>query len=215
MTVLKVVTGVAALGLAGATAVLYAGFGAFLPWREAAEAERLAALAGVRAGQTVAEIGAGGGRFTVAMATRVGEAGRVYSTELDEARRADIRTRADAAGLRNVTVVEGAPHRTNLPDGCCDVVFMRNVYHHVQDPEAFAASVRRAVRPNGRVVVMDFDPGSLWFHGGRPDGASDRRPGHGVSRAAAIAEFRAAGFRLEHEAPRWSQPMWLVMFRPE
>ncbi|MCA1562086.1 MAG: class I SAM-dependent methyltransferase [Acidobacteria bacterium] len=121
--------------------------------------------------------------------------------------------RVSASGVSNVTIVEGAPRETNLPDACCDVVFLRNVYHHVQEPEAFAASIRRAVRPGGRVVVIDFEPGALWLHGGRPSDTAARRPGHGVARADARAEFERAGFRVEQEIPRWGGPMWLLSFR--
>jgi hypothetical protein len=59
---------------------------------------------------------------------------------------------------------------------------------------------------------MDFEPGALWFHGGRPAEASGRRPGHGIGRGDAIAELRAAGFEVEREVPRWAGPMWLVLF---
>ena len=212
MTVLRWAAIVVGIGLAAAVTAAYAAFGAFLPWREESEAERLARVARVVPGQSVAEIGAGTGRFTVAMARKVGTAGKVFSTELDPDRRRAIRDRAAAAGLRNVTVVEAGAGATNLPDLCCDVVFLRNVYHHVQQPERFAAAIARAVKPDGVILVLDFEPGALWLHGGKPDAAS-RRPGHGVSRQDAIAELRAAGFEVRLEVPRWSGPMWLVMLQ--
>jgi hypothetical protein len=93
------------------------------------------------------------------------------------------------------------------------MLLLRNVYHHVQDPQAFARALRRAVRDDGRLVVIDFDTGALWFHGGRPGDTSVRRPGHGVDRAAAIAELSAAGFQLECQIRDWSGPMWLAIFR--
>ena len=111
-----------------------------------------------------------------------------------------------------MTVLEAAAGATNLPDACCDVVFLRNVYHHIRQPERFAASIARAVKPEGAIVVIDFEPGALWLHGGKPDDAS-RRPGHGVSRQDAVAEFRSAGFEPRLEVPRWSGPMWLILLR--
>ena len=212
MTVLRVAGLVAAIGLTAAAAAAYAAFGAFLPWREQAEVVRLAGVVNVRPGQTVAEIGAGTGRFTAAMARMVGNSGRVFSTELDAERRRQIAERVTSNGLRNVTVLEAAAAATNLPDACCDVVFLRNVYHHVQEPERFAASVARAIKPGGAAVVIDFEPGSLWLHGGSPDDAI-RRPGHGVSRQDAIREFRTAGFEPRQDIPDWSGPMWLVVFQ--
>jgi SAM-dependent methyltransferase len=147
------------------------------------------------------------------MAAKVGPAGHVYATEMSERSRDAIRARASGAGLKNVTVLTGAPDATNLPPACCEVIFLRNVYHHVREPDAFARSLRAAVRPGGRVAVLDFEPGELWFHGGRPDDTSERRPGHGVSRADVIAELSNAGLVLEQEIARWSGPMWLLLFR--
>ena len=213
MTVMKIVGLTAIAGVAVGSMVLYAAFGAFLPWNERAEADRLAQLIGIRDGQTIAEIGAGSGRFAAVMAAKVGPAGRVYATELSGRSRDAIRARASGAGLQNVTVLAGAAGATNLPPACCDVVFLRNVYHHVREPDAFARSLGASVRPGGRLAVLDFEPGDLWFHGGRPGDTSERRPGHGVSRADVIAELTAAGLVLEQEIPRWSGPMWLLLFR--
>jgi SAM-dependent methyltransferase len=210
MTMWKLAAAFIGLGVAGTGAVLYAGFGAFLPWREAAEVAKLTKLAGVREGQIVGEIGAGGGRFSLALAETVGARGRVYASELAGPSYDALSARL--AGISNITVVRAEREKTNLPDACCDVVLMRNVYHHVTNPDRFLAAVKRALRPDGRVIVIDFGPGALWFHGGRPGDASERRPGHGVSQAAAAAEFEAAGFRLETSQPRWSRPMWLSLY---
>jgi SAM-dependent methyltransferase len=210
MTMLRWVGVVAVLGVAGGLTTLYAAFGAFLPWREDAEAERLALVLGVTSGQRIAEIGAGPGRLTVALARKVGPAGHVFSTELDPARREEIAVRTASAGVSNVTVVEGLPAATNLPDACCDAIVMRAVYHHIQDPEAFAASVARALRANGLVAIIDFAPGTLWLHGGAAGG--QRRRGHGVSRDDTIAELQGAGFVVRQQVAEWSRPLWLLVF---
>src|SRR5262245_4935722 len=209
MTTWKLAAVLVGLGAGGTGAVLYAGFGAFLPWRENAEVARLTKLAGVREGQTIGEIGAGGGRFSLALAQAVGDRGRVYASELAGPTYDALSARV--AGIPNITVVKAERESTNLPDACCDVLLMRNVYHHVTNPERFLASVNPALRPGGRVIVIDFEPGALWFHGGRPGDASERRPGHGVSQTAAAAEFQVTGFRVETSLPRWSRPMWLMV----
>jgi SAM-dependent methyltransferase len=212
MTVVRI-AGIAVLvGLAGIAAFAYAAFGAFLPWRETAEAGKLAGLAGLGEGAAVADIGAGGGRFTELIARRVGPTGRVYATEIDAPVRDALRAHVEESGLEQVTVIEAGRDSTNLPDGCCDLVLLRAVYHHIGEPDAFARSLRRAVRPGGRLAIVDFEPGALWFHGGRPDEASGRRPGHGVSRAHVQAELESAGFRLEREIPHWNGPLWLMLF---
>lgn len=203
----RVLTIAGTAGVVVLGAVLYVRFGAFLPWREDAEAIRLGDLAGVKPGSAVAEIGAGSGRFTYAMARRVGSQGKVLATELDTRQLKALQAGARERRLEHVTVVESAPSRTMLPAGCCDVVFMRNVFHHVADRRAFARDVVDAVAVGGRIVIIDFEPRALWWHADIDEG------GHGLSRREAIDVFTAAGAALELERPRWSGPMWLVMLR--
>src|SRR5262245_28586709 len=100
----------------------------FIHGTTADEVERLAAWIEVKPGTHIADVGAGDGTFAVALAQGVGPQGRVYATEIDDARLADIRQAANDAGLSNVTVMKGAVASTNLPDACCDAVFSRFVY---------------------------------------------------------------------------------------
>lgn len=199
---------VAALGTA---TFFYVAFGAFLPWREEAEAARLVDIVSLRQGQTVADVGAGGGRFAAALARHVGSTGRVYATDISRERLTELSRRAEA--LPNLTVRAATATDTRLPDECCHLVLMRTVYHHVTDPESFVRALRRALAPGGRVAIIDFAPGALWFHGGGPATAPDRRPGHGVSQAAVVHEFTGAGFDVERQIERWSGPLWLTVFR--
>jgi ubiquinone/menaquinone biosynthesis C-methylase UbiE len=156
-----------------------------------ADAERLIAALGVHAGSSVAEIGAGGGTMTVTMAREVGTEGRVYTTELGDDHLSTLRKAVDAAGVPNVTVVEGDPAKTNLPDQCCDALFMQRVYHHFHDPAAMNVSLLRALKPGGRLAVMDFPPDA-----GRSAAPKDRAGSghHGVTAATVKTELEAAGF---------------------
>jgi len=212
---IAVVTTLAA-GLLGAIAAwaFTTGFVYYaLPPGLSGEGERLAALLELRPGIAVAEIGAGRGALTVDLARRVGPRGRVYSTELDPARRAAIERRVNGAGLGNVTVVRASEAATNLPDACCAAVVMRNVYHHVGERVAFTASLRRAVANGGLLAVIDFEPGAL-HHVGCGRGADAGGPeGHGVWRRDLVAEATRAGFVLEQDIARWGGGMYLVLFR--
>ena len=148
------------------------------------EVERLCALLRIEPGDTVAEIGAGNGWLSVAVAERVTSDGRVLATELSADRRDDIRDAVAGAGLDNVTVVEAGVQSTNLDAGCCDALFMRRVYHHLSDPRAINSSLYAALRPGGRLAIIDF----------RSDGWFARIIGEGILPEALVAQVTSAGF---------------------
>ena len=159
----------------------------------ASDAARLVTALKLDAGQTVADIGAGRGQLTVALAREVGPSGRVYATELDSARLRDIRQATDAAGLENVSVIEAHATRTNLPERCCDALVLRRVYHHFDNPQVMNASMRQSLKPGGLLAVLDFDPDSAES----PDpGNRDTGDQHGVTSATVVRELGQAGFEV-------------------
>jgi ubiquinone/menaquinone biosynthesis C-methylase UbiE len=150
------------------------------------EVHRLGQLLPLREGMTVGEIGAGRGWLTVEVAHRAGPSGHVYSTELSAARLDDIRRAVADGGLTNVTVVEAGERRTNLPAGCCDAIFMRRVYHHLTEPSAILASIHEALKPGGRLVIIEF----------RHSGLVGRMTRMGIDADGLISAVTAAGFEL-------------------
>lgn len=170
----------------------------------ALDAERLTRVLELGPGKVVVELGAGAGQLTVAMARTVGPTGRVYSNEINPDRRADIAKAVAAAALTNVTIVEGVTAATNVPEGCCDAAFMRNVYHHFEDPAAMNRSLFASLKPGGRIAIIDFPPRSgaaSASPGGRASGSR-----HGVSAETVIEELQAAGFTIvetDRPASRW------------
>jgi ubiquinone/menaquinone biosynthesis C-methylase UbiE len=188
-------------GSVGGAAVVWR-FGFYVaPFAWTHEPGRLAEALGIHPGMDVADIGAGSGALAMAMAELTGS-GQVYATELSAARRTDIERRMTRASAGNVRMVAASPGQTGLSDRCCDAVYMRAVFHHVDDKHAFAASVARAVRPGGRVAVIDFPPGTLWFHGAD----------HGVPSDAVVNAFTAAGLQLRQQLDDWGGGMFLLVF---
>lgn len=173
------------------------------------EAERLTRALAIEPGMTVADVGAGRGGLAVDIARRVLPGGRVFATEINAKRLAEIRAAIAREGLDNVTVVAAGERETGLPAACCKVVYLRNVYHHLAHPDALSASLFDSVAPDGRLGIIDFEPGGLleWLGGG------SARKGHGVRPADVIRELTAAGFRLEHRNDRWGRSGYLLMFR--
>lgn len=186
-----------------AASVFFAG----VAWAQdnAADTKRLIEALRLKPGDVVAEIGAGGGDLTIALAQHVGASGRVLTSELGAERIQRLRTAIEKSGATNVQVVEGHETRANLPDGCCDAIFMRNVYHHFGDPPAMHASFLRALKPGGRIAIIDFAPrkGDTAPPGKRGEDAS-----HGVSETVVAEELKAAGFALV------SQPVEALPPRP-
>ena len=212
--------------LAAAVAVVLIAATALTIYREQAlrfeaEAVRLEELLAVEPGMTVAEIGAGRGEMALRMAQRVGPTGHVFINELNPERLEDIRGAMADAGLQNVTIIEGSEDDVNLPEACCDAIYMRRVYHHITHPKALNASLHRALRPGGRLAVIDFTPDDAiffvrWF-AGRPEGVPQDRDGHGVPIRIVSAEMAQAGFRQERVIADWAGgpffPHFCVLFQ--
>jgi tRNA A58 N-methylase Trm61 len=179
---------------------------------DAADAAWLARALELRPGSVVAEIGAGDGGLSVEIARRIGPAGRIYSSELGEGALQRLRRGIAAAAVGNVTVVEGDPSHTNLPEQCCDAVFLRNVYHHFADPVAMNAGIRSSLRPGGRLAVIDFSPRGPESE--RPEGRAQGAQ-HGIRMGTLVEELEAAGFEVRSAEERPDRAVYVVARRPD
>lgn len=171
---------------------------------DAVDVARLVQILNLNEGSVVADIGAGSGPLTIGIAPRVG---RVFSTDIESARVAEIREAVIRAGLNNITVIEGQPSRTNLPANSCDGIFMRDVYHHFAAPPEMNASLYESLKTGGWLAVIDFPPRS-----GRtaPPGLRDNGANHGVLPDDLVRELSAVGFADVHQVP-WSSPGYFAI----
>ena len=145
------------------------------------EANTVMDLANIRPGMTVADIGAGEGYYTVRLAERVGEGGRVLAQDIDRDALRRLGNRVESERLDNVSIKLGAPDDPRLPERSFDRIFLVHMYHEVTEPYAFLWRLRPALREGGQVVVVDVD---------RP---ADQ---HGLRPQLLFCEFQQLGFRL-------------------
>ncbi len=111
---------------------------------------------GLAPSQAVADIGAGTGAYLDPLAAAVGTDGAVYAVELSPVFVAHLNERVAATGLAHVHVVQSTPTATNLPDASVDLAILVDVYHHLDDPGALLADLARAMRPGGRLALVEF-----------------------------------------------------------
>ena len=177
----------------------------------AEERDGIAAALALAPGMTVADVGAGDGRYSVALAERVGPGGHVYATEVDAAEIDRITARARDEGLGNLTAVFGGQEDTGLAAGCCDAILLRLVYHHFTDTAAMRRSLWNALRAGGRIAVIDVPPRKSWRQlQGVPD-----RGGHGIEIAELVRDMSASGFEVVAKDEDWpaEDDAYLVVFR--
>lgn len=122
-----------------------------------AERHAIVAALDLAPGARVADVGAGTGLFVPLLAHAVGDAGRVFALDIAPAFVDHLRERVAAHGLDNVSVVTSAADAVPLPPASIDVAFLCNVYHHLEYPQSVLASLKRALAPGGRLVVVDFE----------------------------------------------------------
>ncbi|MCA1583913.1 MAG: methyltransferase domain-containing protein [Acidobacteria bacterium] len=109
----------------------------------------------VRPGATVADVGAGGGFLTVRLARAVGIEGRVMAIDVDPTVLDRLRARVQEEGLANVTVIHGRPDDPQLPPASLDAAVIMNAYHEMPSHQAVLGHLRRALRPDGRLVIIE------------------------------------------------------------
>ncbi len=109
-------------------------------------------------GQAIADIGCGGGAYTLEFATQVGDHGQVYAVDVNSARLAFIRRRALKLHLNHrITLVLAEEDDTLLPESQIDLAFLRNSYHHIKHPAHYFNNLRTTLKPTGQLVIIDYD----------------------------------------------------------
>jgi arsenite methyltransferase len=141
----------------------------------------------IRDGYAIADIGSGGGYFTLAFARKVGKSGHVYAVDIKKKYLDFIRSRSKQAGLDNIIFVLAGEGGMNLPEAGLDFVFARNVFHHLPEPAHYFADLIKYLKRGGKAAIIEHKKKGFSFI---------TLFGHHTSRDAIVSEMEKAGYSL-------------------
>ena len=146
--------------------------------------DEVLARLGLTPGMRVADLGSGGGYFALRFARAVGPEGVVYAVDVNARFLAYVERAAAGAGLSNVKTVRARENDSGLATASVDLVFSRNVFHHLPDRVAYLTRLRRVLRPGGRMVIVEHASGAA------------HRAGHSTAPGVIKTEMQKVGFKL-------------------
>jgi len=147
--------------------------------------EKVMDAMGLKAGMTVADIGAGYGRFALWFSFRVGPEGRVLANDIDDDALQHMKERFDKVNFKNITIIRGEVVHPNLPDNSCDFAFITNTYHHLDKPILLIRNIIPALKKEGKLIIVECDPAK-----------APNMAGHSTPRDTMIAQAGRAGYEL-------------------
>lgn len=179
------------------------------PWliRDSREREErcslLLANLGIRRGMTVCDMGCGNGFYSLPMARLVGPTGRVLAVDIQPEMLAMLEQRQVEAGLDNIETILGLVYDPKLPEGEVDLILLVDVYHEFSHPEPMLAAMRRALKPDGLIALVEYRA---------EDPNVPIQPLHKMSKRQILKEFPANGFKLVKEFDRlpWQHLMFFA-----
>jgi ubiquinone/menaquinone biosynthesis C-methylase UbiE len=158
-------------------------------------------------GMAVADVGAGTGVFSVLLARKVGPTGRVVAQDIAPGFIAGIARRAEAENLAQLVAQLGAERDAQLPANRFDLIFTSDTYHHFEYPQTMLASLKAALKPGGRLIVIDYER--------IPGRSSPWMLGHvRADRETVTEEITAAGFQPLRSHDFLRENYFLEFLRP-
>jgi ubiquinone/menaquinone biosynthesis C-methylase UbiE len=162
----------------------------------------------VKEGDRIADVGAGSGFFTFRLSPKVGPSGSVIAEDVNRRALEGLREAAERGGFSNVETILGEADDPKLPEGSLDGVLIVNAYHEMYEHEAMLAGIRRALRPGGRLVIVEMP---------RDSTLSRRRQmgEHGLTIGIVVQDLVASGFEVVAKDPDFVRSgrnrQWIVV----
>ncbi len=143
----------------------------------------------IRPGQSIADIGSGGGFFTFLFSQHTGKDGKVYAIDTNQDFLEFIDKQAARQKLTNITTLLATEHAIPLPSHSIDLLFVRGVYHHLQNRTFYFSEAKKVLTSQGRIAIIEYSQKGFkyCFH---------RRCGHNVPKEIIIDEMTKAGYKV-------------------
>lgn len=135
----------------------------------------------IKSNDVIADLGSGGGFFTFEFAKITEPDGKVYAVDTNNELLAYIREQRKEKQLSNIETIVADEKNANIPKNSCDLIFLRNVFHHIVDPVLYFQGLKESLKPSGRIVIIEWKPG-VSHHG------------HGASQEQICDCLRSAGY---------------------
>ena len=142
---------------------------------------------GVKPGMVVCDMGSGNGYHSLMMAKFVGEKGKVVAVDIQPEMLKFLRDRAKRAGLKNIETIESESHDPKLPANTFDLILLVDVYHEFSHPEHMLAAMRRSLKKDGKIVLVEFRS---------EDPEVPIKPLHKMSKEQIMKELPPNGYKL-------------------
>jgi arsenite methyltransferase len=123
--------------------------------------ERVIESLRLKQGDTVADIGCGGGYFSIAMARKVESKGKVYAVDINMEMLKYVDALAKKEGITNITTILATESSVGISGKCIDLVFMRNVFHDLKNDTAYFIKLQPLLKDGGRIAIIDYRPGNF------------------------------------------------------
>ncbi|MDY1591343.1 MAG: methyltransferase domain-containing protein [Methanofastidiosum sp.] len=146
----------------------------------------------IKKGESILDVGSGGGFFTFLFAEKVGDNGIVYASDTNKEFLDYIEETKSSKGISNIKTIyisEGIPE---ISEESIDLIFMRNVYHHLKNRVEYFSELKKVLKPKGRVTIIDYVRNKGFsFH---------RMMGHSTGKGTTIEDLESSGFKLIKDA---------------
>jgi ubiquinone/menaquinone biosynthesis C-methylase UbiE len=157
----------------------------------------------LKPGMNVCDMGCGNGYHTIPMARAVAPGGKIFGVDIQPEMLDLLRVRAMQAKAENIVYVPGAQTDAKLPDASCDLILMVDVYHELSDPEPMLQSMKKALKPGGQIVLVEFRS---------EDDSVPIKPEHKMSKEQILKEMTANGYHLTRSFDKlpWQHMMFFA-----